>query len=228
MKSPDKETLKGTLLDRWMEDLGQDRAPSLLPEMQQLSPQEIADTLALARSLTAMSPVSPTTSEVTNVAATVYARIHREDEQQQQALATAVGQATSFGDLLGVAREVRQLKPAVIERSLKLPAGTLAHLEGATISPHRIPMDSMLALLRSLRIASGEIVELIRQAGVEWASTVYTRPAAQFGRVGAELDVEARGRVLAEATSYEDHEADLTEELERVERYCRSLAIRVR
>lgn len=224
MESPDKEVLKGALLERWMEDLRQDRAPSLLPGLQQLSQQEIEETLTLARWLTAMTPASPTVSEVDSVTASVRARIHQDDEQQGQELATVVEQATSFGGLLLVARGSRQLKPLDIERALRLPSGTLTKLENAVIPPHRIPIDTMLTLLRLLRITTSEVVELIHQAGVQWANKVYAQPASQLGRIDSQLDIESRGHLLAEATAQEDQHAELAEELESVESYCRSLA----
>jgi hypothetical protein len=89
MESPDKEVLKGMLLDRWLEDLEADRAPSFLDEMHQLGQEDIAETLALARWLTALIPATPTSTEVESVAATVRAQIRDEEEDEQRALADA-------------------------------------------------------------------------------------------------------------------------------------------
>lgn len=226
MQSPDKEVLKGMLVDRWMEDLRQDRAPSILPEMQELSQQEIAETLALARWLGAVDPVSVQSAEVDSVAAAVRARVRRDDEQQGQALEDAIEQATSFGGLLAVVRRVRQVKAVDIERALRLPNGTLENLESSTVPPHRIPIDTMLALLRSLHVATSEVVELIRQAGIEWVSRVYNQPATQLGRIDSQF-VDMRHHLLTEATAQEDQRAQLAEELDRLEQYCRSLAARL-
>lgn len=228
MKSPDKEVLEGMLLDRWIEDLHEGRAPSVLPEMQQLSQHEIAETLALARWLAAMAPTPPTPTEVESVAATVRAHIRREEEQQGQALAAAAEQATSFGGLLITSRRIRQLRSADTERTLRLTSGTLEKLETGEFPPHRIPVDRMVALLRSLRVSTAEVVELIRDAGFEWARRVYTQPATQLGRIDAQLSTESRHAVLAEAEAAGDQRAELIEELEHIERYCQSLTAQLR
>lgn len=223
MESPDKDALKGMLLDRWMDDLRHDRSPSVLPELRQLDQHDIAETLALARWLTAMPPTMPTPAAVDSVVAAVRARIRDDEARQHQALGEAVEQATSFGGLLLAARGVRQLKSSDLERSLKLPSGTLANLEGASVPPHRIPLNTMLRLLRALRIATGDVVNLIRQAGVEWASRVYTQPVTQLGRIDSQLDAQSRYRLLAEATAQQNQQEQLAEELERLEVYCQSL-----
>lgn len=228
MESPDKEVLKGMLLDRWMEDLHEDRAPSVLPEMQQLSQHEIAETLALARWLAGMSAPSPTPTEVESVAATVCARIRREEEQEGQALAEAAEQATSFGGLLLTTRRIRQLRSTDIEQTLSLPTGMLDNLEKGVLPPHRIAVDRMVALLRSLHVASIGVVDLLREAGFEWANRVYNQPATQFGRIDSQLSTDSRHALLSEATAMGDHRAELIEELERIERYCQSLTAQLR
>lgn len=228
MESPDKEVLKGMLLDQWMEDLIEDRAPRVLPEMEQLSQYEIAETLALARWLTAMTPATPTPAEVESVAATVSARIRREEEEEQSALAVAAKEATSFGGLLTTARRIRQLRSTDIERTLRLPNGTLDNLENGVLPPHRIAVDRMVALLRALRVTTTEVVELVRSAGFEWATRVYTQPATQLGRIDAQLRAASRHALLAEAEAAGDQRADLLEELDRIDRYCNSLAAQLR
>jgi len=228
MESPDKEVLKGMLLDRWLKDLEADRAPSFLDEMHQLSQEDIAETLSLARWLTALTPATPTSTEVESVAATVRAQIRDEEEEEQRALADAAEQATSFGGLLIVTRRIRQLRPSDIERALRLSGGTLDNLEKGVVPPHRIPVDRMVGLLRALRVATNEVVELIRAAGFEWANRVYTQPATQLGRIDSQLSAESRHALLAEATAEGDQRAELAEELERVERYCQALTAQLR
>jgi hypothetical protein len=228
MESPDKEVLKGMLLDRWLEDLEADRAPSVLDEMQHLSQEEIAETLALARWLAAMTPATPTPTEVESVAATVHARIRRDEEQQRQALANAAEQATSFGGLLISSRGIRQLRPAAIERALRLTSGTLDNLEKGVLPPHRIPVDQMVALLRTLRVATTKVIEFIRAAGFEWASRVYTQPTTQLGRIDSQLGAASRHALLAEATAEGDQRAELMAELDEIERYCQALASELR
>lgn len=228
MEFPDKEVLKGMLLDRWLEDLQVDRVPTVLDEMQHLSQEEIAETLALARWLAAMTPATPTPTEVESVAANVRARIRCDEEQQQQALTDTVEQATSFGGLLVTSRGIRQLRPAALERALRLTSGTLDNLEKGVLPPHRIPVDRMVALLRALRVATAEVVELIRVAGVEWASRVYSHPTTQLGRIDSQLGAASRHDLLAEATAEGDQRAELIAELDVIERYCQSLTAELR
>lgn len=225
MALTDKDILKGMLLDRWTEDLRQDRPPSTLPEMQQLTQQEIVEVLAQARWLiTLVEPAAPPSSELQSVLAEVRARIERHEEQQDQTLGDAVSRATSFGDLLLLSRRARKVRVADLERDLKLSAGMLSNLETAKVPPHRIPISTMAALLRALRIARSEVVEFVYQAGFTWANSAYTRTATQLGRIDAQPGTASRHDLLSEAATHDDHPAQLAEELEQLERYCQSLS----
>ncbi len=228
MANSEKEVLKGLLLDRWMEDLAADRQPSILPEMNELSQQDIAETLALARWMTAaVNPVIPALSESEAVATKVRARIRRSDDHQQHELMNAMHQATSFSGLLLMARRIRQIRSSDLERQLRLPIDALTGLENGTVPPHRIAVDSMIALLRALRIATENVVELVRQSGREWAVRVYSQPATQLGRIDDQLQAEQRRALLAEDTESGEQSAQLRDELAHVEQYCQTLAARL-
>jgi len=228
MDAHDLEALKGMLLDRWVEDLREDRPPSVMPEMGLLSQQEIADTLGLARWLSAaINSTAPDATESDAIAASVRQRVRREREQQDQALTVAVQQSADFGELMQTARRVRHLRAQDIERSLRLPRGALLRLEAQTIPPHRIAVETMLTLLHALRIATDDVIALIRQAGIEWINRAYTQESTQLGRLDRRVGSDDRRQILTDATANSEQPAQRAEEVERLQKFCDTLAARL-
>lgn len=221
MDAEEKEVIKGVLLDRWISDLRQDRTPTIMSEMEHLTPQEIDETLSLARWMAAViTPITPSVAEASAVAATVLAQI-RSETKQHEVLLDVIKQATSFAGLILHARSIRKLRiPEEVERALNLREGIIAGLEYAKTPPHRVPSESLLTLLRVLHVATIDVVPLIRADSVRWAQSAYSQTSTQLGRVDPNLGAEQRYQLLIEATVHDDPQGELAKELQSIEQYC--------
>jgi hypothetical protein len=129
MDASDTEAIKGMLLDHWIEDLRQDKAPTPLPEMDQLGTDERAEILELARwykgALYAQDPSSP------REGADEFALRLRNDvlhvrAEERRAAAQLASAARTFGAIVRDARTRRNVDLLALERTLALPTGTLA------------------------------------------------------------------------------------------------------
>ena len=226
MDAAEKDAVRGLLLDRWLEDLRQDRAPSPLAAMKLLSEQEIEEVLELARFYKAtLYPGTVSSVDVDRLGARLQEQVLREQVEAHQEAAAAAEEASSFGAAVVGARTKRQINAHRLEEAIGLPAGTVRRLESGELPPHRLALDTMVALLRALGLASGRVVELIRWASLAWAEAAYARPATQLGRTDAQLEPGER-RQLLEAEAHASDAAELAAERERIEQYCQALVSR--
>ena len=228
MDAEEKEVIKGMLLDRWISDLRQDLTPTVLSEMEHLTPQEIDETLRLARWMAAaLAPVTPPIAEADAVAATVLAQIQSETKQHE-ILSDVVKQATSFAGLILTARSIRKVRIPELERALRLREGMIEGLEYAKIPPHRVPSESLVTLLRALHVAAIDVVPLIRADSVQWAQSAYSQASTQLGRVDTRLGAAQRYLLLAEAAQHDNPQRELAEELQQIEQFCEVVAEQLR
>src|SRR5438045_2738722 len=96
----EKDEVKGMLLERWIEDLREDRAPKSLPEMQLLTPEEIGEVLLLARWYKAsLYPTEPRI-DVDDLAASLRAAVMQDRAASQSVAADLVETTPTFGALV--------------------------------------------------------------------------------------------------------------------------------
>jgi RNA polymerase sigma factor (sigma-70 family) len=227
MDAADREAVKGLLLEAWIDDLRQDRRPRLLPEMNSLTQEEIAEVMALARWYKgSLHPTELDAHALNGVTSSVRSRIAQARAKERQAAEAIVAEAPSFSTLLQTALRHQGVNLQAVERTQALPARTVQQLETGQLPPHRVPLEKMVALLRGLRLVSERVVTLVRQASIAWAEQSYGQPQTQLGRIDPTLDEEERGQLLRE-TSAAGGDDGLGGELERIEAYCRTLAGRL-
>jgi hypothetical protein len=228
MDASEREAIKGKLLDRWIEDLRQDKAPTLLPEIALLSPEERAEVLELARwykgSLYHQS--SDSQPNVEALAKGLRDFVLNEQEAEARQAERLVDAAPTFGALIREACTWRTINPRSLEQALKLPTGTINRLEVGELPPHRVPVESMLPLLRGLRLESGQVVKVLQETSITWANAAYNQAQTQLGRTDAGLTSEARRELLSEG-HHDERANQYVQELTTITRYCDELARRL-
>ncbi|GEM_PF-5441558 len=224
MNTPSKTTTKGLILERWLEDLRQDRPPALMPEMAALSERDVAELVRLARWYkAALFPARPDAAAVTTLQTSVLARVQAERAATQAGADQASASAGSFGALIRQVRVTRGIAAPELERALVIPAGTVDRLESEELPPHRLPLDKMAPLLRGLGLAMQRVVDLMRIASLTWAQATYGAPQTRLGLIDGQLDEEERRRLLDDRRPGEQR-VRLAEEIKEIERYCRLVA----
>lgn len=228
MDATDKETIQARLLDYWITDLRQDRQPRVAPEMALLSAAEIEEVMHLARQQKAIfSATDPDAVRTKTSLNTTIAQITARLREERDAGAKLAEEARSFGTLLQGAIVSCDIRVSDLEGALAAARGTVARLESEELPPHRVALPTMLSLLRALDLVSDRVVELIRQASLQWTQAAYSGPQTRFGRIDPQVTDAERARFLAEDAVDEDSvQRDI--ELQQIERYCRELSAALR
>lgn len=224
MNTPSKTTIKGLILERWLEDLRQDRPPAPLPEMAPLSERDVDELLRLARWYkAALFPARPEAAAVATLHTAVLERVRAERAAAQAGADQATASAGSFGALIRQVRAARGIAAPELDRALVIPAGTVDRLESEELPPHRLPLDKMAPLLRCLGLAMQRVVDLMRVASLTWAQSTYGAPQTRLGLIDGQVDEEERRRLLDDRRPGEQR-VRLAEEIKAIERYCRLVA----
>ena len=217
-----REELKGKLLVRWLEDLREEKKPGLCEEMNVLSPTEIEEVMSLARFAKAtFYPNEVVHDDMGSFARNVSKRFSDEFKKQIEANTVAIRNARSFGGLVRTIVRSQGIDHSALRDLVKLPNSVLSDLETGQLSPHRISIDKMVRLLLTLRLASTEVVDLVRKSSLEWAESAYGRTATRLGRIDVGIGADERTRLM-------DGEAGTSEERQRIEEFCSGLASALR
>lgn len=221
MKQQDRDTVKGELLLLWLEDLRCDREPRICPEMQSLAPDEIREVMSLARFLKAAEWQSEVSVDLDKYARTISERVLLRNVCEAQHTAQLIQSSPEFPDMLREAINSLSIDRRGLQESLALPRHTLSDLESGRMPPHRLPLDTMLKLLRAVRADTKDVVSLIRRSALRWANSTYQRGQVQLGRVDLSLSDDTRVRVMR------DDNGVLAQEVARIHKYCDDLAAKL-
>lgn len=214
----EREELKGKLLTLWLEDLKKDKEPGRYPEMEALTQEEREELMGLARFIKAtFYPTEALPADISSYAKNLSAATLRDWAKQSELAKSALKKAGSFGDLVRQMTQALGINKAALEETLAVPRSTFSELEEGKMPPHRLPANTMVALLYALRLGTKEVVNLIRRSSLEWANKTHASGPTQLGRVDFSLKSEERQELM-------QGQPDLASELERIERYCSTLS----
>lgn len=217
----ERDELKGKLLLLWLEDLRNDREPRICSEVESLKPDDIREVMALARFLKAAEWQSEVSVDLDKYAQSVSERVLRDNLRDAQHTADIIQASITFSNLLCDAINSLKIDRGGLQESLVLPRYTLSDLESGRMPPHRLPVETMLKLLRTLRADTKEVVSLIRRSALQWATSTYQQGQVQLGRVDPFMSDEERVRLMR------NDNADLTREVARIDKYCADLTVRL-
>ncbi len=213
----EREALKGRLLNLWLQDLKNDRPPGIYPEVGTLSPTELEELMGLARFIKGnLYPSSSMPVNVDSFAAKLAHVVFQERKDQIEINQSFIKNAETFSQLVFHTLGSLRIDRANLQRSLTLPQATLSDLETEKMPPHRLPVKTMVRLLVALRLASAEIVNLIRKSSREWALRTYPAGQTQLGRIDPSLSNEERRNVMQD-------QGELNKEFEWIDSYCSRL-----
>ena len=217
-----KEVAKGQLLDAWLEDLRSQRSPRPMPEAASLSTGEVEEVLELARWMKAsLYPAATSGLAVGDLVSSVRNVMAHDEAANAQAVSETVEGSEEFGHLVSRVRRLRNIDAIRLEQALTLPSGTIRRLETGELPPHRLPVEKMLPLLRSLRLTSTLVVDLVRRTSLEWlAASFGSGLQTRLGRLDVGLSNVERRELLA---AHEHLSETVDEERARVGRYCDQL-----
>lgn len=214
----EREELKGKLLLLWLEDLKSDKEPERYPEMTSLTQSEIEEIMSLARFIKGtFYPSETLPADIGDYAKRLATRAFEERREQLELNRAGIQKAANFAELIQATINSLGIDRTALQDSLMLPRLTMSDLEAGKMPPHRLPLDRMVRLLFALRLASKEVVELIRKSSMAWASIVHGNSQTQLGRIDISIKDEERRRLM-------EDRGDLAEELDRIQSYCSTLS----
>lgn len=215
--SDEREATKGRLLNLWLEDIKCDRALGTYQETESLLPDEIEELIALARFMKGnLYPSSSMPVDLDNFASKLGRVVSRERRDQIELNRAAIEKSESFGKLVSRLISSSGMDKTALQRAVALARNALLDLETEVMPPHRLPVESMVRLLVALRLASTDIVDLVRQSARDWAFRIYSGGQTQLGRIDVTLTNEERRTVM-------EDQGDLDAELTRINIYCERL-----
>lgn len=213
----ERNDLKGSLLNHWIEDLKNDRPPGMYPEVDSLSPEEIEDVLGLARFVKGnLYPSNAMPVDVYAYASELGRLVSQQRKDQIELNRSAIGQSESFGKLVSRQIGYCRIDRNALQQAVAIPRNALPEIETEQMPPHRLQVESMVRLLVALRLASTEVIDLVKRSAREWAFRVYSCGQTQLGRIDVSLTNEERQRLM-------EDRGDLDKELTRIDSYCERL-----
>ena len=216
--SEEREALKGKLLLLWLEDLKNDKKPGLYQEMKSFTPKDVEEVMSLARFMKGnLYPNENMPVDVDNYAKELAKLVFKERNDQFEFNRAAIQKSATFSELVANTIELLGIDKTALQRALTLPRATLSDLELEEMPPHRLPLDTMVRLLVALRLASKEVVELIRKSSNDWALKVYSCGQTQLGRIDISLSGNERRELMKD-------QGNLDREFDRIAHYCSRLS----
>jgi hypothetical protein len=221
MNQREHDERKDALFDAWVADLRADRPPGRSEDAALLPPNEVAETLHLARWWAGMQATDDVPFDVEGFARRLKSKLEREAENELILAIAALKAANSIGEALNTVAARRRMDRSAFERAIGLLPGVWNNLVLGKTPLHRIPFTTAARLLGTLQLSSENAVSLVRRSSTEWARVTFGQPSSALGRTGPDEGVESRGELLREAA--QGGESELAKELEAIERFIASL-----